>query len=150
MKNNEKIVIGWNEHVDLPDWGIFGLPVKIDTGAKTSSLDVDHIEVLDDGWVSFFVVLRKKPKVLRKRVNAKVSRISKVKASPVHREKRFFVTTQITIGGITKEIELNLVDRSNMVYRMLLGRSAIKENFLVDVEHANLLGQKKRTKKREA
>jgi len=139
-----KYIAGWSEHIDLPDWKIYGLRAKLDTGARTSALDVDHIEWLPDGHVKFTVVLSKRPKAKRVSVVAKVSRIAKVKSSPVHKEKRVFVKTTLKLGPVTKEIEINLVDRSSMVYRILLGRSALKNEFTVDVEHSNLLTERQR------
>lgn len=143
--SKEKVLIGWSEYMDFPDWGIKHLHAKIDTGARTSALDVDHIEMLPHHRVRFNIVLTKRAKKrITHIVTADISRISYVKSSPIHKEKRIFVKTLIKLGPIAKEIEINLVDRSNMVYRMLLGRSALKSDFLVDVEHASLLSSEKK------
>ena len=141
-KRIAKDCIGWLEYVDFPDWKIKGVTAKVDTGAKTSSLDVDHIEILSGNRVHFNVVLSKKPTLKKVSLTAKLSRIAKVKSSPIHHEERVFVKTKIVAGPFKKEIEINLIDRSNMVYRMLLGRSAIKDCFLVDVAHKYVLSKK--------
>ncbi|MFT5207761.1 MAG: hypothetical protein ACI9CF_001521 [Candidatus Omnitrophota bacterium] len=147
-KAKAKQVIGWCEYVDLPEWDIKGLVAKIDTGAKTSSLDVDHIELLPGRkMVKFNVVLSKHTKAKKVSICAKLSRISKVKASPIHNEERFFVKTKLKLGEIEKEIELNLIDRSNMVYRMLIGRSAIKNDFLVDAARSHMLSPIKKKRR---
>ncbi len=147
-KKKTKLVIGWSECVDLPEWDISGLTVKIDTGAKTSSLDVDHIELLPGRKsVRFNVVLSKNAKSKKVSICAKLSRISKVKSSPAHTEERYFVKTKMKLGEIEKEIELNLIDRSNMVYRMLIGRSAIKYDFLVDVARSHMLSPFKKIRR---
>ena len=53
MKCNKKLTIGWCERINLPEWKIKGLRTKIDTGAKTSALDVDHIKLLSKKKVKF-------------------------------------------------------------------------------------------------
>lgn len=139
-------LMGWLERVDFPDWQIKGVKAKVDTGAKTSSLDVDHIEITKDNRVRFNVVLKKTPFVKKIPLSAKISRIAKVKSSPIHNEHRIFVKTLIKIGEVEQEIELNLINRSNMVYRMLIGRSAIPDHFHIDPAHKYILSKKKRQK----
>jgi hypothetical protein len=39
----EKILVGARETIDLPELGLFRIATRIDTGAQTSSLHVDHI-----------------------------------------------------------------------------------------------------------
>jgi hypothetical protein len=46
---NEKLTVGNLELCDLPELGIKGLHVRVDTGAATSSLHVDNIEEIDIG-----------------------------------------------------------------------------------------------------
>ena len=49
------LTIGWKERVDFPAWGIRRVKVKIDTGARTSALDVasyDLREVDGQGLVA--------------------------------------------------------------------------------------------------
>ena len=51
--------IGWNEFVDIPEWGIKGLRAKVDTGARSSALHVENIERLSRDRVRFDVVLHR-------------------------------------------------------------------------------------------
>ena len=146
-KRNKKRLIGWLEHVDFSNWGIEGVKAKIDTGATTSSLDVDHIEIMPGGKVSFNLVVTKKPRIKKISLIEKLSRVAKVKASPIHNVERVFVKTQIKMGKLVKEIEVNLIDRSNMTYRMLLGRSALKGSFLVDVGRKYMLTTNRKSAK---
>lgn len=142
----EKLIIGWNETVSLPKWNIKKLKAKIDTGARSSALHVDHIETLPNHQVSFWVVLDKKTGKKIK-VRSRISRTGHVKSSHGETTHRFFVTTDVLIGSIQKKIELNLVDRGKMNYRMLLGRTALGGDFIVDVAHTQLLSKKKRLKR---
>ena len=53
---NKQLILGALEICDLPDLQISDLHIRVDTGAKTSSLHVDNIEAeTREGieWVSF-------------------------------------------------------------------------------------------------
>src|SRR5690554_1093208 len=41
-----KATIGWKEQIDLPEFGLTGIPAKIDTGARTSVLHCSHIRLI--------------------------------------------------------------------------------------------------------
>ena len=62
------------------------------------------------------------------------------------REKRFVIETPIRLGGVEWPIEITLTDRDQMRFRMLLGRNAVKNRFLIDP--AGSYRTKKRNKKR--
>ena len=64
------IVAGWSERVDLPDWGLHRVRAKLDTGAKTSAIDVAQFEIIDDEHVRFEVVYRVTPTRLTKWIEA--------------------------------------------------------------------------------
>ena len=57
VRRDGKSVVGRSEYVAFPEWGIAGLHAKIDTGARTSALHVEDLEVLPDGRVRFHVML---------------------------------------------------------------------------------------------
>ena len=44
--NTEKVIIGRLENISLPELGIDNLTVRVDSGAQTSSLHVDHIKLI--------------------------------------------------------------------------------------------------------
>jgi hypothetical protein len=144
QRGQSKLVIGWREYVDLPEWHIRGLKAKVDTGARTSALHVDDIEELPHNHIEFYVVLSRKNSNRRIRVRTKALKRGRVKASHGTRTTRWYVQTKIKIGPVEKKIELNLVDRSEMIFRMLLGRRALEDKFLVDVDHSYCLGKNKR------
>lgn len=141
MPHSEKFIVGWNEHVALPDWGIRRLRAKIDTGARSSALHVDRLEALPRDRVGFDVVLsRKRPR--RTHVIAPISRVSHVRSSTGHRQMRFFTRVRVQIGPIVRVVEVSLVNRDQMIFRMLLGRMALA-GILVDPTHARLLDRAK-------
>jgi len=147
-ERQESVVIGWTEFVDLPEWGIRDLRAKVDTGARTSALHVENIRELPRDYVRFDVILHRKNRDRRIHVTAKVTRRGRVRSSTGHQTERLFVETLLSIGPVTKRIEVSLVDREKMIHRMLLGREALKGPLLVDVSHRMLL-KKKRTRKKK-
>jgi hypothetical protein len=146
----QKSTIGWKELVSLPDWGITRLRAKVDTGARTSALHVEELERLPGERVRFRVVLDRKRSHRRVSVTAPIARLGRVLSSSGHYTTRVFVTTTLRIGEVEETIELNLVDRQQLSFRMLLGRTAIADHFLIDAHRAYVLKQPARgTKARE-
>jgi hypothetical protein len=150
--SKEKLTIGWTEHISFPEWGIEGIQAKVDTGARTSALHVEDIKTTSNGRIHFDVVLEHtKPSqvfsetakpFLVVRVHTKISKRAKVKSSNGSFSERYFVKTLMKIGPLEKLIELSLVSRQEMAFRMLLGRTALAKDFIVDVSHKNLLDAK--------
>lgn len=136
----ERAVVGWREKVALPDWGVRGVLAKIDTGARTSALHVSRIEELPGDRVRFDVVLSRKDPTRTVAVEAELVRISQVKPSSGVKQRRHVVKTTLKLGAHTKTIEVSLVCRKQMVCRMLIGRTALGEDFLVDASQTFLLG----------
>jgi len=132
-------VIGLAEYVDIPGWRIRGLRAKVDTGARTSALHVENLRELSRGRVRFDVRLHRLRSDRRVTVEAPVVRRARVRASTGVAQVRIFVAVTVQIGTVVQEIELGLVDRANMLYRMLLGRMALSGHFLVDPSSRYLL-----------
>lgn len=120
----DKITIGADEKVTLPDLGIT-IDAKVDSGADTSSLHAEDIEL--DGDVVKFVTQGK---------SCEAPLVDKrgVKSTSGDVEERYVVRTNIKLKDQTWEIELNLTDRDDMKYEMLIGREAIKGRAVIDVE----------------
>lgn len=116
------------------------LRAKVDTGARTSALDVDEVVPLPGGRVRFAVVLRR-DRSRRIRVEERVSRIARVRPSSGVSQTRYFVETTLRLGDVEKRVELSLVPRRGMLCRMLLGRTALAGDFLVDPDAAYRLGR---------
>ncbi len=127
----DRLLIGCAELVDLPDWGIFRLRAKVDTGARTSALHVDRIESLPGNRVRFDVVLNRKTGRTVS-VEAKVRRRAHVRSTTGEAQTRLCVATLLRLGFVEKEIEITLASRDPMRFRMLLGRGALGADFLID------------------
>jgi len=141
--NEHPIVIGWREKIDLPEWGLRRVRTKIDTGARTSAIDVADIEELEPGKVRFRVVYHHDPIKITRWIYADSVRTSTVKPSHGETQERHVCETNIRIGGVEKRIEISLVSRTGMLCRMLLGRSAL-EGLLVNAGEKYLLTESKR------
>jgi len=127
------ITVGWRELVALPDLGLKGLPAKIDSGARTSSL---HGTVLEEfrregeKFVRFEVEFpQHHVKQVCEAVHVDVRGIT---SSNGETQLRYVIKTPLTIGEETFRAEISLADRSDMKFPILIGRSALRRRFLVD------------------
>lgn len=137
-----KDIIGWTEYIDFPDWHIAGMKAKVDTGARTSALHVEDLKTLSDGRVRFHVILSRKNQERRVTVTAPVLKWARVRSSTGVYRRRCFVMARVRIGHVEKEIEVSLVSRERMLFRMLLGRKAIERDFLVDVSKRSVITER--------
>lgn len=138
-----RILIGWREWVALPGLALPIIKAKVDTGAKTSSLHAFNIEPFYDRGrlrVSFQVhPLHERTDVVVT-CTADVVDYRSVSDSGGHREKRYVISTQLRIGGISFPIEITLANRESMTHKMLIGRAAMKQ-LMIDPGRAFLLGK---------
>ena len=144
-RKREPLVIGWNEVVALPDWDIPSMRAKIDTGARTSALHVRNVKEIEGGAVQFDVVLEKRPHRVAKSLSATIYRRTYVRSSTGTKELRYIVKTKLTLGNVEKDIQISLASRDSMVFRMLLGRQALKKDFLVDVSRKQIASKPRST-----
>jgi hypothetical protein len=143
-----RVVIGWVEFVDLPEWRIHRLRAKVDTGARSSALHVENIRELKNGRVRFDVRLHRRKTERRVSVEAPITRKSPVRSSMGHSTTRIFVEARVRIGATEHTVELSLVDREKMIFRMLIGRSALAHHYLVDAGRRYLQGKPTRSARR--
>lgn len=141
--NAELPIIGWREWLSLPDLGIPGIKAKIDTGARSSALHTHDYTVFTENGVEM-VRFHLHPLTATDRVElecvAPVSDFREVKDSGGHPEQRVFIRPRIELGGVSWEIDLSLTNRESMKFRMLLGRSALANRFVVHPSKSYLLG----------
>ena len=143
-------VIGWREWVGLPDFGIKAIKVKVDTGARSSSLHAFDRQLFErEGaeWVRFKIhpVQRKSNKTVE--AEARVLEFRNVRSSSGVSARRPVIITNVTLLGITWPVELTLASRAEMGFRMLLGREAFRGQFLVDAGKSFYGGRPKKKKK---
>jgi len=135
MTAAEKSIVGWREWVALPQIGIERIKAKVDTGARTSALHAFKIEPFSrDGvdWLKIGIHPAQRKTAPEVWCEAAVLDRRVVRDSGGHEEARFVIETPVTLGAVTRSIELTLTDRDNMGFRMLLGRTALRGFFIVD------------------
>ena len=126
-----KVIAGWVEKAKLYPGGI-EVKVKLDTGAKTSSLHCDCAEPFErDGerWIRFDVINYKGNRITFER---RVHRVAKIKRHFGKVQERPVVMLGLCLGSIYKETEVTLVDRTGFEYQMLVGRKYMEGDFVVD------------------
>lgn len=136
--------LGWREWVGLPEWGVSALKAKVDTGAKTSALHAFDLEMETiDGelWAFFEIHPEQRETSGAVRASAPVVGFRSVRSSSGHEQERPVVATRVTVGDQTWRIEVTLTSRDEMGFRMLLGREALKERFVVDPGGSYLAGE---------
>ena len=129
--SENKQIVGWVEKARVSP-GNLVLLAKIDSGADNSSLNVpDLVEFERNGekWVRFELVndLGQRAVIERKMV-----RTAKIKRHKGLRQRRPVVRMGICVGNYYSETEVNLVDRSNFKYPLLIGRSFMGHKLIID------------------
>ena len=136
------VTVGWKEYVGLPEWNVPRLKAKIDTGARTSAIDVAHYElrITPAGALVADLVLALHPRRPEQTVVVEVPvlRTVCIRNSGGGCEERPLLETTLRLGPVTKRILLTVTRRASMRFRMLLGRKALEGDFVVDVSRKYL------------
>ena len=123
--------IGWIEHVQIPTNDVT-FTAKIDTGADHSSLNARNIEIYGDNGSERvrFETETKEGKVSQ--FDLPLLRIANIKRKRAEPIQRPVVSMDLCVGNTLKTAEVNLANRQNFKYRMLIGRSFLKDEYLVN------------------
>lgn len=147
-KKAKKVTLGWREWVQLPALELSNIKAKVDTGARTSALHAFEVRPFKDGdrdRVEFSMHPNQRDKKTVVVCVADVSDRRVVRDSGGHSEHRWVIETPIVLGDSTWPIEITLTSRDDMMFRMLLGRTAIKGRALVDASRSYLAGGRQTT-----
>ncbi|MCA0911186.1 ATP-dependent zinc protease [Qipengyuania gaetbuli] len=147
-KSKDLSVVGWRELVHLPELGLHGVPAKIDTGARTSSLHGEVIEEFErDGekFVRFAVDFGAQH--VRQVCEAVHVDIRGITSSNGETQYRYVIKTPLRIGDLEFRAEISLANRADMRFPMLVGRSSLRRRFLVDSGYSWLQTPEMKTKK---
>lgn len=141
MKPQNLKIIGTEEWCAMDNLKIPAILARIDSGAKTSSIQATDIELIkknNENWVRFVVHPLRKNNDIGVICKAKLIGKRFIKGSFGISEERFIIKTPITIAEETFDIELSLANRENMVFRMLLGREAMIGRYLINPSEKHL------------
>lgn len=133
-------IIGRKDVVSFPVFGLESVPVKIDSGAYSSSIhcssvrlihgDIDVLEVV-------FLDAETPGYTGKKELFTDFSKKT-VKSSNGVVQERFFIKGSIELFGINYETVFSLTERSGLKNPVLLGRRLLNKRFLIDTSKVNL------------
>jgi len=149
-RKRKLITLGWREWVSLPDLGIDAIKVKVDTGARTSAIHAFELETFRENGkekIQFRIHPMQKDTTTVATCTADILDKRVVTDSGGHKEERFVISTQLTIGDDSWPIEATLTARDNMLFRMLLGRTALKGRAQVNPARSYVVGKKPQPEK---
>ena len=142
---SESITVGWREWLSLPQLGLTRIKAKVDTGARTSAIHAFSVEEFEQDkqlWVRFGVHPNQGDNDTIKWCEALVIDQRNVTDSGGHTEKRYVIQTELSLGQKQWPIEVTLTNRDNMLFRMLLGRTAMTAgNLIVNPAMSFMTGQ---------
>jgi hypothetical protein len=132
MINNEKIIYGFIEKATLVEKDVT-LSAKLDTGAKSASLNATHITQIEiDGkpYLRFIVPSKEGDIPFQCEYIGEVSIKVRAGESPANHLlkksiQRPLVLMRIRLGMREEVIRVNLANRKRFIYPLLLGREAI-------------------------
>jgi len=147
MSDEQLLSIGWREWVSLPELGIAAIKAKVDTGARTSALHAFEVTPFSRNGierVQFKIHPLQKDNDTVIVCTADIIDERTVRDSGGHKEQRWVIKTPLKIGPHTWPIEITLTARDDMLFRMLLGRTAIKGRAQVNPARSYIIGKKRK------
>jgi len=130
-RTSKPVVVGGVEPILLLPWGV-AIDARVDTGARTSSIDARGVAEFDrggEGWVGFGIPGHPD------RIERRVERVAVVK-SRGGGERRPVVSLEFEFAGVRLRREFTLADRGGLRYGALLGRNALRGVAVVDLGEA--------------
>lgn len=133
----QKQTLGRTDKVDFPKLDLYGIDVKIDTGAYTSAIHCSHIVEKDN---MLFCTFHSEGHENFNSIEVIFDTYSKtdVKSSNGYKENRFKIKSEVVFFGKTYKINLTLSTRDDMKFPVLIGRQFLSKKFLVDVDRQNV------------
>ncbi|WP_254413372.1 ATP-dependent zinc protease family protein [Dyadobacter diqingensis] len=132
-------LIGATDIVDLPELAWYNVPVRVDSGATTSSIHCARVRLIKDGdETRLCFYLDAKKGAPQQSFSVSEFKETVVRNSSGKEEKRYVIKTQIIIFGRKIRTEFSLANRKKMSYPILLGRKLLKGRFLIDVSQKDL------------
>jgi hypothetical protein len=135
------ITIGRRDKIDLPEFDLFNIDAKVDTGAYGCALHCHKVAIIEaDGrrLLTFQLLDPTHPEYEHITYSTEHFSDKIVKNSGGISEHRYTIKTKMVIFGKSRVVEFSLADRQKMRYPILLGRKFLAKKFLVDVSFKDL------------
>jgi hypothetical protein len=137
---NPLVIVGRAEKVELPQLFALQVPAKIDTGADASSIWAYKIKKKGNNLnVIFFGPNSEYYDGKVHIFSPRQYTVTRVSSSFGHREIRYKVKLKIRIKGKLINGTFTLANRETKLYPILIGRSLLRNKFLVDVSKGSPL-----------
>lgn len=136
----EKKILGRIDKVDFPDFGLRDVPVKIDSGAYSSSMHCKAIDLVEENGQKVLEVVfldESYPGFINKKKRFTSFKMKTVKSSNGIAEERFFIVGTIKLFGETVETVFSLTERTGLKNPILLGRKLLNKRYLIDTSKTN-------------
>jgi hypothetical protein len=132
-------VLSWRQSAALPEFGVFAIPAKLDTGALGTALHAAAITVQGDR-VAFRLLAAGHLLEADLRCEADLADVRRVTSSNGAGEERPFIRTRLVIGSLPPQaVEVSLTSRPTMRFPLLVGRAALQAcEALVDPRESQL------------
>lgn len=137
MSTNNKVLIGRFDKAEFPLLDLQEISVKIDTGAYTSSIHCDNIEV-KNGVLHCTFLDEEHPQFNGKAWHFRDFRTVSVRSSNGILQERYQIQSNIKLFNQIYKISLSLSSRQEMRFPVLLGRKFLSGKFYVDPQLINL------------
>ena len=137
-------LLGWREWVGLPDLNIARIKAKVDTGARSSALHAFMLDPYKKGsedWIMFAIHPEQGNTNLIIECHAPIKDRRIVSDSGGHKQRRYVIETQLRLGQSSLKAEVTLTNRDSMLFRMLLGRTALSHHYLIAPNESFLQGE---------
>ena len=135
-KTKGRPLVGWVEKVKLEDVDIV-LKARMDTGAGLSSVDAEIVQIMafkEKDQPERIIFQVKDEKGVKKTLEREIIEWVNIKKKGEDGHiRRPVVRMDFCLGGKQIEGRVNLADRGNFLYPLLIGRNILKTgNFLID------------------
>ena len=138
-----KRTVGRRELVDFPQFQLWGVEAKIDTGAYTGAIHCSNIHVETDaaGRQRLHVQLldTSHPNFDGSPMQFEQFTLRDIRSSNGEVQERYVIRASLRLFGEDFETEFSLSDRSDMRYPVLIGRVLLRQaRLVVDVARRNV------------
>jgi hypothetical protein len=140
--SSDMTVVGRTSKASFPAEGIRDVPVKIDTGADTSSIWASELHIDDSGTLHYVLFAKKSPYYSGIVHTTNSFEVAIIRSSNGTVQVRYQVMLTIVLAGKKVKGTFTLADRSANTYPVLVGCRLLNKKFVVDVSK----GYKKKQK----